>query len=115
MLYISKNTPNHGNPMSRPFPDCIELPESLLSEYLAARGFCDIEIDENGTATALTANREALEAYLAAFPDVDPEMPISVEDLQSENKRLKEQVAALSTQADFHEECLVEMASIVYA
>lgn len=37
------------------------------------------------------------------------------EALQAENKLLKEQVSALSTQADFHEECIVEMANIVYA
>lgn len=37
------------------------------------------------------------------------------EALRAENKLLKEQVSALSTQADFHEECIVEMANIVYA
>lgn len=37
------------------------------------------------------------------------------EAMQAENKQLKEQVSALSAQADFQEECLVEMANIVYA
>ena len=35
--------------------------------------------------------------------------------LKEENKVLKSQVEALSTQSDFYEECLVEMATIVYA
>lgn len=35
--------------------------------------------------------------------------------LRAENKLLKEQVSAFSTQADFYEECIVEMANIVYA
>ena len=37
------------------------------------------------------------------------------ERLESENKRLKEQVIALSSQNDFQEELIVELANIVYA
>lgn len=114
MYYINSQGPNHGNPMGQPFPNCITLPDALLSDYLATRGFCNITV-EDGVVTALTVNQEALDAYLAEFPDVEPEKPVTMEDLQAENKLLKEQVSALSTQADFHEECLVEMANIVYA
>lgn len=35
--------------------------------------------------------------------------------LEEENKMLKAQVAAQSDQMDFYEECIVEMAAIVYA
>ncbi len=38
-----------------------------------------------------------------------------VAEAEQENKRLKAQVTALSDQNDFQEECLVEMAGIVYA
>ena len=38
-----------------------------------------------------------------------------VADLEKENKLLKEQVSALTSQMDFQEDCLVEMAEQVYA
>ena len=44
-----------------------------------------------------------------------PEAPPSNEELATENKLLKEQVAALSDQNDFQEELIVELANIVYA
>jgi hypothetical protein len=75
---------------------------------------------ENGVAVIATQ-----ENYNAVYsPATDKTYPIGVffveeEDetvaLRAENKLLKEQVSALSTQADFHEECIVEMANIVYA
>ena len=75
---------------------------------------------ENGVAVIATQ-----ENYNAVYsPATDKTYPIGVffveeEDetaaLRAENKLLKEQGSALSTQADFHEECIVEMANIVYA
>lgn len=41
--------------------------------------------------------------------------PKSNAELEAENKLLKEQVSALSEQMDFYEECMVEMAMVVYA
>lgn len=65
------------------------------------------------------------ESYNAVYsPATDKTYPVGaffVEEkdetaaLRAENKLLKEQVSALSTQAGFHEECIVEMANIVYA
>lgn len=46
-------------------------------------------------------------------PVVTPEERIA--QLEDENKNLTAQVDALSFQLDFQEECLVEMATIVYA
>lgn len=114
MYYINPTGPNHGNPMGQPFPGCVALPDELLSAYLDTKGFCAITIVD-GAVTALVVDQEALDAYNAEHPDVEPEKPVTVEDLQAENKLLKEQVSALSTQADFHEECIVEMAGVVYA
>lgn len=114
MYYINTTGPNHGNPTSNPFPNSIPLPDTLLMDYINTKGFCSLTI-EDGTVTALAVDKEALDAYNAEHPDVEPEKPVTVEDLQAENKLLKEQVSALSTQADFHEECIVEMANIVYA
>lgn len=114
MYYINTQGPNHGNPTSTPFPNSVSLPDTLLMDYINTKGFCTLTV-QDGAVTALMVDQEALDAYNAEHPDVEPEKPVTVEDLQSENKLLKEQVSALSTQADFHEECIVEMANIVYA
>ena len=38
-----------------------------------------------------------------------------IAELEEENKTLKAQVSAQSEQMDFYEECIAEMASVVYA
>lgn len=51
-------------------------------------------------------------------PAPEPEPPTTDERLaalESENKLLKEQVSAQADQAEFYEECIAEMAAIVYA
>lgn len=71
MYYIQKEGTNKGNPMGRPFPDCVGLPDELLSDYLEAKGFVNITFDEEGQVAALETNQEALDAYNASTqPDV---------------------------------------------
>ena len=51
-------------------------------------------------------------------PAPEPELPTTderLEKLESENKLLREQVSAQADQAEFYEECIAEMAAIVYA
>ena len=48
-------------------------------------------------------------------PDPAPTTEDRVAALESENKTLKAQVSAQSEQMDFYEECIAEMASVVYA
>ena len=55
-------------------------------------------------------------------PLPEPEQPVPtpsqeerIAELEAENKNLTAQIDALSFQLDFQEECLVEMASIIYA
>ena len=48
-------------------------------------------------------------------PDPSPTTEDRVAALESENKTLKAQVSAQSEQMDFYEECIAEMASVVYA
>ena len=48
-------------------------------------------------------------------PEPEAPKPDPVTELQTENKALKAQVAALTESQQFLEECLVEMAEIVYA
>lgn len=51
-------------------------------------------------------------------PPPEPEPPTTderLEKLESENKLLREQVSAQADQAEFYEDCIAEMAAIVYA
>lgn len=82
-------------------------------------GFVNIEV-EDGVVTAMEVNQEAYDAYVAANPaepetDPKPTTEERIATLEAENKLLTQQVEALSGQNDFLEECIVEMAGIVYA
>lgn len=51
-------------------------------------------------------------------PPPEPEPPTTderLEKLENENKLLREQVSAQADQAEFYEDCIAEMAAIVYA
>lgn len=114
MYYINPTGQNHGNPMGQPFLNSIALPDTLLTNYINTKGFCTLTV-QDGTVTALAVDQEALDAYNAEHPDVEPEKPVTVEDLQAENKRLKAQMELQSQQQTMLEYCLLEMADIVYA
>lgn len=114
MYYINTQGPNHGNPTSAPFPNSIPLPDTLLMDYIGCKGFCTLTV-QDGAVTALAVDQEALDAYNAEHPEVEPEKPVTVEDLQAENKRLKAQMELQSQQHTMLENCLLEMADIVYA
>lgn len=114
MYYINTQGPNHGNPTSAPFPNSVSLPDTLLMDYINTKGFCTLTIVDSAV-TALVVDQEALDAYNAEHPEVEPEKPVTVEDLQAENKRLKAQMELQSQQQTMMEDCLLEMADIVYA
>ena len=116
MYYINPTGPYHGNPMGQPFPGCVMLPDDLLSDYLAAMGFVTLTLDGN-TVTALAIDQEALDAYKAEHPDTgeEPEEPVTLDSLKAENKLLKAQIQAQADRADFVEDCIAEMAGVVYA
>ena len=70
----------------------------------------------------MEVNQEALDAYVASLPVVDdteteatPTTEERVTALEEENTLMKAQIAAQSDQMDFYEECIVEMAAVVYA
>ena len=48
-------------------------------------------------------------------PEPAPTTEDRVAAMESENKTLKAQVSAQSEQMDFYEECIAEMATVVYA
>ena len=80
MYYINTQGPNHGNPTSTPFPNSISLPDALLMDYIGCKGFCTLTV-QDGAVTALVVDQEALDAYNAEHPDVEPEKPVTVEEL----------------------------------
>ena len=94
------------------------VPDTLdTSAFYNFMGFVTLELD-GSTATAMTGNQEALDAYKASLPEpVEP--PPTTEErvaaLEAENKLLKEQVSAQADQAEFYEDCIAEMATVVYA
>lgn len=45
----------------------------------------------------------------------EPDTPPTNEELAAENKLLKQQVSALTEQQSFYEDCIAEMAAVVYA
>lgn len=80
MYYINTQGPNHGNPTSTPFPNSISLPDTLLMDYIDTKGFCNITV-QDGAVTAVVVDQEALDAYNAEHPEVEPEQPVTVEEL----------------------------------
>lgn len=94
------------------------VPDTInTSVFYNFMGFVTLELD-GSTVTAMTGNQEALDAYKASLPDpVDPQPTTEerVAALEAENKLLKEQVSAQADQAEFYEDCIAEMATVVYA
>lgn len=113
MYYINTRGPNHGNPTSTQFPNSVSLPDALLMDYINTKGFCTLTV-QDGAVTALVVDQEALDAYNKDHPDVEPEKPTTIEDLKKENKLLKAQVQAQTERSDFIEDCIAEMAGVVY-
>lgn len=56
---------------------------------------------------------EEIESDKAKLPK--PAIPKTNAELESENAKLKQQVSALAEQQSFYEDCIAEMASVVYA
>lgn len=80
MYYINTQGLNHGNPTSTPFPNSVSLPDTLLMDYINTKGFCTLTV-QDGAVTALVVDQEALDAYNAEHPEVEPEKPVTVEEL----------------------------------
>lgn len=124
MMYIDptrRENGSYGNMQSNRAPGLVAFPDELMGEFFKdgkqAAGFCVIEHDGE-TVTSCTWDEDAYQAYIAALPDpVEP--PPTTEErvaaLEAENKLLKEQVSAQADQAEFYEDCIAEMATVVYA
>lgn len=119
MRYI-RATPNPSGaypaPQSNPFPGSIALTDEQAATLIQYNGF--VSITQEGATVTVTPNTEAWEAWKASLPEPTAPAP-STEDrvatLEAENKLLTAQVAAQSDQLDFYEDCIAEMAAVVYA
>ena len=75
-----------------------------------------MRIYENGIYRDMTAEEIAeLEKLATEMPAPEPTPEERIAALEAENKLLKEQVSAQSDQMDFYEDCIAEMATVVYA
>lgn len=94
------------------------VPDTLdTSVFYDFMGFVTLELDGD-IVTAMIGNQEAFDAYKASLPEPTPPPPTTEERvaaLEAENKLLKEQVSAQADQAEFYEDCIAEMATVVYA
>ena len=93
-------------------PDTLDT--AVFYEYM---GFVTLTLNGD-TVTGMQGNQAALDAYKTSLPEpVEP--PPTTEErvaaLEAENKLLKEQVSAQADQAEFYEDCIAEMATVVYA
>lgn len=78
-----------------------------------------IVADESFVTAYCEKNGYTYEAEPEPTPEPEPEPEPTPEErvaaLEAENKTLKAQVSAQSDQMDFYEDCIAEMASVVYA
>lgn len=75
-----------------------------LTTYAPLAEDCELSSKEDCSETLRTKWR-------AEHPDTEEQMAA----LAAENKLLKQQVSALTEQQSFYEDCIAEMASVVYA
>ena len=110
MYYINKfpnENGNHGNPKTNQIDNMVVLPNELLSSYISAKGFVHIQV-EDGYVTSMDVNQQCLSLYETTHTELnDVEKPLST-------NLLKNQIQVLTDQQSFLEDCIAEMAQIVY-
>ena len=109
-------------PEDFPLPSTFPRLGSVEAEEVTYTG--EIEVERDGevvverikyTMMTVTAMTEGTSPDPIPEPDPVPTTEERVTALEEENAMLKAQIAAQSDQMDFYEECIVEMASVVYA
>lgn len=72
--------------------------------------------DEGGTCAFEATKVKSFEGYtLDGGEWSEADTPPTNDELAAENKLLKQQVSALTEQQSFYEDCIAEMAAVVYA
>ena len=96
------------------------IPDELLDGILATGGWCDLELSEDGK-TVVGFTETEIPEHIRKLQE-EPTIEEQIAVLAEENAALKEekamqaaQISALCDQMDFYEECIVEMAEVIYA
>lgn len=101
--------------------DAVPLPESFPWVDIVVEDVTHPEIKDEENGKVLEAEYkqpEVVSAVACEIPEEDDSgytAPPSNEKLAAENRLLRQQVSALTDQQSFYEDCIAEMAAVVYA
>lgn len=96
--YAVRDIQTNGAWCENPYKDYAVVPDDMVADILATKGFCDIELNEDGTEVV---SFTALE--IPEIPEPTPE------------PTLEEKVANLEAQNQMLVDCILEMSTIIYA
>ena len=121
-MYYLPSTPNPSGaypaPRSNPEPGAWQLTDEQAQVVVDYNGFVAVSLGEDGAAT-VEPDTDAWEDWRAEQAAKEPSTPPTLDDkvaaLEAENKLLRAQMSAQSDQLDFYEDCIAEMAAVVYA
>ena len=92
----------------------VDAQPPLMRQHAGSTGFVSPIWDGSQWAETATADEIAAWEQEHPAPEVKPS-PKSNAELEAENATLRQQVSALADQQSFYEDCIAEMAEIVYA
>ena len=101
--------------------DAVEMPDSFPWVDIIVEDVTHPEIKDEKNGKILQEEYTQPEVVSAAACEIPKEddsdyiAPPTNEKLAAENKLLKQQVSALTDQQSFYEDCIAEMAAVVYA
>lgn len=92
----------------------VDAQPPVMRQHAGSTGFISPIWDGSKWAETAAADEIAAWEQEHPAPEVKP-TPKTNAELESENAKLKQQVSALADQQSFYEDCIAEMAEIVYA
>ena len=92
----------------------VDASPPVMRQHAGSTGFISPVWDGSQWAETAAADEIAAWEKEHPAPEVVP-APKTNAELESENAKLKQQVSALADQQSFYEDCIAEMAEIVYA
>ena len=92
----------------------VDAQPPVMRTHAGSNGFISPVWDGSQWAETAAADEIAAWEQEHPAPEVVP-APMSNAELEAENKLLKQQVSALADQQSFYEDCIAEMAEIIYA
>ena len=92
----------------------VDAQPPVMRQHAGSTGFISPVWDGSQWAETAAADEIAAWEKEHPAPEIKP-APMTNAELEAENKLLKQQVSALADQQSFYEDCIAEMAEIVYA